>query len=287
MAKNECCVWDFTLSKKEVNDFDELMIKIKKDCKAWCFQLEKGKEAGFEHYQGRISLKIKSRKGPSWYKMRWSPTSSENRDNDFYCCKDDTRIEGPWKDTDIEVYIPRHYRNIKLYDWQNKILETRNDFDDRTCNLLYCPNGNTGKSTVASLGELKYGAIDLPPVNDYKELIQVMYCICHDKNIRTPKLVFFDMPRALDKERLYGLYTALEQIKKGKLYDMRYHYKDWWIDSPTVWVFSNHLPDLSVLSKDRWKIWKFDTDKNDNDVLVRFLGGDTCNNNKKSIKRII
>jgi len=148
MAKNECCVWDFTLTKSEVKDLSDLKDKIKKDCKKWCFQLERG-ESGYEHYQGRVSLKIKSRKGPSWYKIRWSPTSGENKDNDFYCCKDDTRIAGPWKDTDKEIYMPRQFRDIKLYQWQQFILDSVKIFDDRTINLLYCPEGNKGKSTVA------------------------------------------------------------------------------------------------------------------------------------------
>ncbi|WP_445772263.1 hypothetical protein, partial [Rheinheimera sp.] len=46
-----------------------------------------------------------------------------------------------------------------------------------------------------------------------------------------------------------------EQIKKGKLYDTRYKYQEYWIDSPQIWVFSNIEPDLSMLSLDRWRIW--------------------------------
>lgn len=67
--------------------------------------------------------------------------------------------------------------------------------------------------------------------------------------------MFFDMPRAMPKQALHGLYTAIEQIKKGKVYDLRYHYKDWWFDSPQIWVFSNTMPDRSLLSADRWKVW--------------------------------
>lgn len=65
----------------------------------------------------------------------------------------------------------------------------------------------------------------------------------------------------MNKERLGGIYSAIEQIKKGKLYDLRHCYKEYWIDSPTIWVFSNIPPDLSLLSKDRWKIWVVDDTK--------------------------
>lgn len=122
--------------------------------------------------------------------------------------------------------------------------------------------------------ELKYGGIDLPPLNDFKEIIQIMYGICSAKNLRTIGGVFFDLPRAMDKERLHGIFCALEQIKKGKLYDMRYSYRDWWIDSPQIWVFTNYLPDLSLLSNDRWNLWevKGNPDKKDDYKLVSFLG---------------
>jgi len=69
------------------------------------------------------------------------------------------------------------------------------------------------------------------------------------------------MPRAIDKTRLYGMYSAIEQVKKGKLFDIRYNYKAWWIDSPQIWVFTNHLPDLNLLSGDRWRIWVINDDK--------------------------
>lgn len=266
MTTNAVCVWDFTLSKEKANK-DELLEKIKSSCKQWCFQLEKGK-GGYEHFQGRVSLKIKSRKGPAWFpSIHWSPTSGENKDNMFYVCKEDTRIDGPWCDTDKDIYIPKQFRNIKLKIWQNKVIQSKNLFNDRIVNLIYDPVGNKGKSTVASIGELMHNGIDLPPVNDAKDLIQTMCDICMSKNQRDPGLVFLDLPRAMDKERLFGMYQAIEQVKKGKLYDMRYKYRDWWIDSPTIWVFSNHKPDLSVLSADRWKIYTI-TDDDDLKLYV-------------------
>ena len=37
------------------------------------------------------------------------------------------------------------------------------------------------------------------------------------KKERKPRIVFVDMPRAMDKKKLGGMYTAIEQIKKGKV----------------------------------------------------------------------
>lgn len=234
MAKNAVCNWDFTL-KDTGQDIESLKSVLKTYCKSWCFQKEKGKETGYLHYQGRVSLKIKARK-PSFFQenCHWSITSNENKDNNFYVMKDDTRVSDVYCDTDKEVYIPRQYRNIKLYDWQNTIKESASVFDSRKIDLIYDPSGNSGKSTIAAICELLYGAIDMPPLNDFKELIALLCNLCMDKDIRDPKMIFFDLPRALDKDRLYGMYSAIEQVKKGKLYDCRYHYKEWWIDSPRI-----------------------------------------------------
>lgn len=266
LAKNECCTWDFTISK-EGNDNSKINKSLKEWCKKWVYQLEEGK-GGYKHYQGRLSLKLKTRSPPIFILgMHYSVTSKANMDNDFYVIKEDSRIDGPWSSEDPEIYIPLQYRDITLYPYQKMILDSRLNFDPRKINLIYDKKGNKGKSTVASIGELLYNAIDLPPVNDAKELIQVMANICIDTNNRHPGLVFIDMPRAMNKESLCGMYTAIEQIKKGKLYDMRYHYKAYWIDSPQIWVFTNIEPNMDWLSADRWNIYTIK-----NNTLKGFCG---------------
>lgn len=97
-------------------------------------------------------------------------------------------------------------------------------------------------------------------MNDAKELVQAVHSMCLAKDTRDPKIVFIDMPRAMDKTKLGGIYSAIEQIKNGYLYDMRYKFSEWWIDSPQVWVFTNIPPKTSLLSADRWKLWVIDRD---------------------------
>ena len=143
----------------------------------------------------------------------------------------------------------------RLYPYQQYIWDTAYDFNYRSINLIYCPNGNTGKSTIASVCELFGKGIDLPPVNDAEKLVASAENICRAKDIRDPSPIFIDMPRAMNKEKLNGIYCSVEQIKKGKLYDLRNHYKEWWINSPQIWVFTNLQPDLSLVSRDRWRCW--------------------------------
>lgn len=263
-----------------MNDLEhiDIIYGLKGIAKHFIFQLEEG-DTGYKHYQGRMSL-IKKRRNAEKHKILelftdWKPeylaitTGEEFQSTSFsYVMKKDTRIAGPWTDSDIpkEIYIPRQYRNINvetdLYPFQQTIWNnTQNPdlFDSRSINLVYCECGNKGKSTIAHLCRIKANCMVIPAIiNDAKELVQTACDMCMDAKIRNPNTVFVDLPRAINKDRLYGLYSAIEVIKDGYLYDVRHHFKSWDIDSPHMWVFTNTLPDLGMLSLDRWNVWTID-----------------------------
>lgn len=258
-----CCVWDFTLGEDFAN-FEDIKTWLKHETKKWCFQLEEGK-GGYRHYQGRFSLKVKERlttlkKRMNIEQIHLSQTSNENRDNMFYVMKNETRIEGPWSNKDTEIYIPRQYRGLleNLHPFQRQIWDSYDDFDTRHINIIVDTIGNIGKSAIASLLELHGRGYDLPCVNDGKELIQAACDMMMGTENRVPGVFTMDLPRAMKQKQLRGIYTALEQIKKGKVTDLRYHYRQWWFDSPQIWVFTNCVPKLKYLSMDRWVIWSVD-----------------------------
>jgi len=279
-----CNCYDIRLSADRCS-VAEVKEAFKRLCKKWVFQTEKG-DTGYLHYQGRISL-IKKRRKPEimklWNSMElkmpfpeyFEPTVSEEyrTGSMFYVMKEDTRVDGVFTDELEkkleEEYVPKQYRGYtddKLRPFQYDIKYKFREFDDRRINLIYHPEGNGGKSTIASVMELEGKAIDMPPINDSKELVQVLCDICVDGKLRDPSPIFIDMPRAMEKNKLSGMYTAIEQIKKGKLYDLRYHYKKWWIDSPIIWVFTNTLPNLEHLTNDRWRLFTI----NDEYELIPF-----------------
>lgn len=268
---SQCYSWDFRINGDAI---EPLLLKkiLKQIAKHYIFQLEKGEETGYVHWQGRMSLIKKSFK-PQLLKL-WSsvsegtpppnflePTVNPPKNFDYFCYagKADTRIGQTYVDEDDkeDIYIPRQFRDKMncLRPFQRQILDSAKVFEDRIINLIYDDTGCHGKSVVSALSELLYNGIDLPPVNDAEQLVQSCCNICMDKGVRDPSPIFIDLPRAMNKDRLNGIYTAIEQIKKGKLYDMRYKYKAYWIDSPQIWVFSNIQPDMNYLSSDRWKIW--------------------------------
>lgn len=281
---SQVAVYDFR-ANHEYFTKDDLVTWCQSNCKKYTFQLEEG-DSGYKHWQGRISL-IKKRqqhvllklftindKQPNYLQPT---TNKEYQGPMFYAMKEDTRLEGPFTDSYTVTnnnFIPSHLKNIVLYPWQQYVIDSKKNKNSRQINLIYDTSGNIGKSTLASIGELLHNGIDVPPINDFKELIALLCNICMDTNNRDPGLIFIDMPRAQKKDQLYGLYSAIEQIKKGKLYDCRHHYKSWWIESPQIWVFSNTLPDLNYLSIDRWNIW---TIENNNLQLYDFLNSQPIN----------
>jgi len=273
MTTHACTGWDFRMNSSDEYDYTKIIEQLSILSKSFVFQLEQGEQNGYIHYQGRFSLIKKHRKSelmkmfniiPVPNYLEPSVKTTFYTGDMFYVMKTETRIDGPWSDKDIkkDVYIPRQYRLEfnSLYPYQQFIFNSATVFDTRTINLIYDPLGNNGKSTIASYCELYGKGIDLPPVNDGQQLIQATCDICYGKDLRDPSPIFFDLPRAMTKDNLNGLYTAIEQIKKGKLVDLRYKYKEWWIDSPQIWVFTNIEPNLNLLSRDRWVIWTIDKD---------------------------
>ena len=113
-VKDPIAVWDFTLAERTCN-VGELKEFLNKHCKRWAFQLEEGEQNGYKHYQGRVSLKVRARKGPCHDAIHWSPTSKDVAvtGNEFYVLKEETRVLGPW--TDRDPYIPRQVRGIELW----------------------------------------------------------------------------------------------------------------------------------------------------------------------------
>ena len=189
-----------------------------------------------------------------------SPTCTANHNDQLYVLKLDTRIEGPWTDKDPGApYIPRQFRGFdatNFYPLQTKVWNSADVVDNRSINYVCNPGGCVGKTVIAALMALHQRAVLIPPVNDAEKLIASICNILSGREIREPKCMFIDLPRSLDKAKLGGIYSAIEQIKNGYVYDMRYHYKEWWFDSPQLWIFSNEPPKLHFLSRDRWNLWQ-------------------------------
>lgn len=259
-------VYDITI-KDDDESPESIMNVFEEICKKWTFQLKEGKgkdgKEKYRHYQCRISLKVRVNKkalivalnalGLKGYHV--SPTSAQNMGNDFYVCKTDSRIEGPWRDPEslkaIDMLIPTYLRGTpEWYKWQKTIIELlAMPIDDRIINILLDPVGNQGKTFLASWLSVRGHARMIPPLNCAKDVSAIV--------LGTPKsrAYFIDLPRAQNKKSLIEFVAALEQIKNGYCYDTRYKYREERFDPPHVWVFSNVALPSKFLSADRWRYW--------------------------------
>lgn len=262
MSAKQLCVWDFTAFDDQI-DFEQLKAVLREECRAWTFQKEETKD-GKNHWQGRMSFKVAKRKpeaikifaGHGYPGVHVSATSNANKNNMFYVMKAESRIEGPWSDKDI--YVPKQIRDVThLRLWQKHLKNYLKAWDDRYINVIVQVKGNVGKSTIFAWLECYKFGVEIPPLNKCQDLMQAVCCIVKASGCENaPKAFFIDFPRAIKQQDQNGLFAAIEKIKGGWAYDVRYTYTSLRFDAPQVWVCMNTYPEPEMLSMDRWRFWK-------------------------------
>lgn len=240
--------------------------------KKWAFQKEKSQQTGYVHWQIRCRLikKVRLKTLISLKKFfpncHVSPTSTTvHKAGKFnYVLKCQTRLEGPWTDTDYEPEVPLT-RQLKAFQtiidtqgfrpWQTKLIAKLSLREDRFITLIYDQVGNVGKSIFSEYLERRQDvkAFELPPVNNIEDIMAI--CMC----IKPQDVYLVDMPRAMKKDKLGQFYAGLECLKNGYMYDKRYSFKRRRIDRPQIWVFTNTLPSWDLMSIDRWKVYELTT----------------------------
>lgn len=259
---NPVCGFDFRWNADEHTP-EDIMHFLKGIAKKWVFQKEKG-DSGYVHYQGRLSL-IKRRRRiealrlfvtpPNYFQPTCNPEFI--RGDAFYQIKKDTRIMGPWADTDEIKTLTKQlilFKGMSLRPYQQRIYDECQIFDMRKINLIWDTTGNCGKSILAEFLEYEGLCEELPAMRLMDDIFQ---WVC-SRPIKKCYLV--DMPRGMKKDRLGDFYSGIEVIKNGVAYDKRYNAKKVRFDRPRVFVFTNCLPNLELMSRDRWVIWKITKD---------------------------
>jgi hypothetical protein len=133
--------------------------------------------------------------------------------------------------------------------------------------LVIDPTGNNGKTHFTNYVDGKKLAVTVPSLPEYKDIVQALCDKLEGRKNRDPRLIILDMPRAKDKRKVAGMMAAMETIKNGLAIETRYKYREWKFKKPQLWIFSNSDVDRSLMSEDRWKVWKIDQNKS----LVRMV----------------
>jgi hypothetical protein len=153
--------------------------------------------------------------------------------------------------------------NENPYPWQ-KLLKDQvlsNKPEDRIVDWLVDPVGNTGKSSFARAycSDENSEAILMKIDNLDRMELSLINKISNyrDQYYKDPKIIFFDFPRASSMTQVMQATALMEDAKSGYLEtNFGGKHKNIKICNVHVVVLANTAPDLSVLSVDRWRLWR-------------------------------
>lgn len=242
-------------------------------------QFELGTETSIPHYQLAIKTKSICTKKPILEAFQEVLNVHTNIDIQFdfenmkkYCSKESNfylesysgRIfKHQWKLNFIERKPELKQVLENPYPWQSFFLEQILSLtpDSRTVDWLVDPVGNTGKSSFARayVSSEPTDAIIIKIDNsDRMELAFICKIMSYrDRYNKDPRVVFFDFPRAVDQKKVLAATALMEDAKSGHLETtFGGKHREVQISNVHIVVLSNTAPDLSVLSVDRWRIWR-------------------------------
>lgn len=221
------------------------------------FQHEKG-EHGTEHLQGIITLNkaynLKYMKDFINNKIHWE-IAKNVKDCLKYCSKSETRIDGPW----FKVYEPpeEEYLDIitkeELFEWQLQLLEIiKKKPCKRSIYWIYDPIGGAGKTIFMKWLIQNEKNIFFTNGGRKSDIINYVYNNKEKIGLKLNWCLIYDFPRKVTSD--YISYDSIENVKDGVICNNKYECGSFICNSPHIIIFSNHLPNTSNLSKDRWII---------------------------------
>lgn len=240
--------WSFTINNYTDEDLDTINTLM--NCK-----MRVGKEvgdSGTPHLQGYIEftnpVKFDTLK-KKLPRAHLEPSQKGRHANIKYCAKEGNLI----RDDFPEQYV---YKGedlpTELYPWEKTILDIISVPKPNNRELIWIIDeiGNNGKSIFGKYLEFHYKNVcycDVSKSNDIITMAEAHYTT-----------YYFDFPRCLGPD--FQPFTALEKIMNGCINDCKLKKTPRKIRTRPPWVIvvSNHEPDRSKLSADRWRVYHID-----------------------------
>ncbi len=231
---------------------------------AFCFQQERGSDAGVVHWQGRVKLEVKKRTLPvaksiaaflkiELPRVHVRPEHDEGA-HSFYVMKDDTRLAGPFSDR--KIYQGKDLECMKKpRPWQASVLNMVEQApDDRTIHWIFDEAGNKGKSKLVKWLCMNKDAVFLP-VNKTHQLNSAI------TEIGAKRLYLLDIPRTIGvTDSVRDMVSAIEGVKNGHVSTAMYgKHKVLYMEPPHVFCFANQECPHEMCSPDRWKTYIIDS----------------------------
>lgn len=229
----------------------------------WIYQLENSRSSEVHerdnfHYQGFGHLK--QRRRPSSIKqlaislngllngIEMSAASTPGIEAlKSYVLKAESRVRGPYHDG--STYIGEDLI-VKLYPWQEQIKSRiEGKPDTREIDVLVDEQGNIGKSAFC-----KYMCWHLKtPILGWGKTGDLLHLV---SKLPNRSAYIFDLSRT--KPQDWGrddICAAMEGIKNGLFVNTKYECQQVIMKTPHIWIFTNHVPNISAMSRDRWRFW--------------------------------
>lgn len=238
--------WMMTIERHpERESIEEVKILqwiIKNDIHDWIVAKETG-TFGYHHWQIRMRTQYNFKQMKAFFPKAHIEEASEN---DNYERKSGNYIAS----TDTVETLRARYGSLR--DNQSTIMENIKTQNDRQIDVVWDEKGGSGKTFLArALYQRSEGFFVPPTLSDGKQIIQFVA-----SGYRGEPIIFIDIARSTRWNN--GLYVALETLKDGLIYDARYHTTTRDIHGVKVLVTCNTKPNLSKLSKDRWRLYDRD-----------------------------
>lgn len=226
------------------NAASKRMLKIyieSRDIHGWTIGYEVGRD-GYKHIHARINARDDFKELQRFF--QGCHIEESNSESDEYETKDGHFIRS--EDT-VDV---RRCRFGRLRNNQQRILELLDRQSDRQILVWVDHTGNVGKSFLTRWLVERRRAYYVPPTVD--NVRQIIQWVC--SGYKGQPYIVIDIPRSAKWNQ--SLYTGIEAIKDGIVYDTRYsaNLRDIW--GCKILVLTNSDPKLDALSEDRWVIYK-------------------------------
>lgn len=199
-------------------------------------------EGGYQHYQCRVVFKTeKDEQHLHKIFAGWGYVSPSHV-RDFKYCEKEGRFYRSWEK------VLNRFVDLDLLGWQKQIINELSQQNERQITVIVDPNGNNGKSYLTKFLVANRICNIVPCLGDYKDMMRI--CMA-----KAGTGYVIDMERTQDPKKALGLWTAIESVKNGYLFEDRYNFRDMWIEPPKVLVLTNDNPPINALSRDRWQIF--------------------------------
>jgi hypothetical protein len=148
--------------------------------------------------------------------------------------------------------------NRSIEPWQQLVAEWCAVVGDFPIKMVYDPNHVINKARVAATIDFLVHtnlAVNFPCNSSNKSIMRRAY-YAGSANAFTVM-----MPRVSRGKTCAGFYCAMESLNDGVAYVTRPHFKQRELDQPQIIVFSNTLPNYTMLPEHKWEIWEMTLDK--------------------------